>query len=65
MTDEFFVRCNCANRRFTGGKIRDLRQASRWRKKAIRQMCRRINQEIPQRKIYNLHIYRHGFFMIQ
>lgn len=21
--------------------------------------------EIPQRKIYNLHIYRHGFFMIQ
>ena len=26
MADEFFVRCNCKNRRFTGGKSRFLQQ---------------------------------------
>ena len=38
--------------------------SSRWRKRHSSDVPPN-KSEIPQRKIYNLHIYRHGFFMIQ
>lgn len=43
MMDKFFVRCNCKNRSFTGGKSRFLQAADGG--KDIRQMRRRINQK--------------------